>query len=188
MCQECGHRYGFLRQPLFCLTGPSGTGKSTVARQLLGELSDRVVLLEQDLLWMAGLRDPADEHAQFRASWLRLAAMVGQSGRPVLLSGTVVPPELEHRPERVLLADIHYFSLVCEPEVLRARLAARPAWRGWDEPRIAETLRFNDWVLANAASTAPPMRVLDTTHRTIPQTADAVRAWVHKGLAGSKGA
>lgn len=48
---------------------------------------------------------------------------------------------------------------------------------GVSEPRIAETLEFNDWVRAEAASMTPPMRLLDTTRATIESTADQVRAW-----------
>lgn len=181
-CRECAHRYEFLRLPLFCLSGPSGSGKSTVARNLLHRLRDRMVVLEQDLLWMAGLRDPAEEHRQFRSTWLRLAAMISQNGRPVLLCGTVVPIELEYRAERPLLDRIHYLGLTCEPAALRERLADRPAWRGWDEERIAEALEFNDWLLANAATTSPPVDLLDTTHGDVEQTTDEVHAWVHAKL------
>jgi broad-specificity NMP kinase len=100
----------------------------------------------------------------------------------VLLCGTVVPPELENRAERALVGPIHYLGLVCDPAVLRTRLAARPAWRGWDEDRIEETLEFNDWVLANAATSSPPMGLLDTTNRDVQQTVGDVYAWVSAGL------
>ena len=30
VCHTCGHEQEFVRQPLYCLAGPSGTGKSTV--------------------------------------------------------------------------------------------------------------------------------------------------------------
>ncbi len=84
------------------------TGKSTVGRLLTAELGDRVVVLEQDVLWTAGLRDPADDHRLFRSTWLRMAAMVHQSGRPVVLCGTVVPVQFAQCPEHVFFSDIHY--------------------------------------------------------------------------------
>jgi hypothetical protein len=173
VCADCGHRQRFARLPLWSLTGPSGTGKSTVARVLVDRLKERFVVLEQDVLWTAGLRDPA----RFRSAWLALAAMIQQNGRPVLLCGTVVPPEFEPLPERALFTEIRYLSLTCDPDILADRLRARPEWRQWSEPRIAETLEFNDWVRAEAATMRPPMRLLDTTHATIGSIADQVCAW-----------
>ena len=178
VCDGCGHRQVFARQPLFCLTGPSGTGKSTVARALLPRLSDRVVVLEQDVLWLPELSDPTNEHRLFRSTWLRLAAMIGQSGRPVLLCGTVVPPELEPLPERALFSAVHYLALTCRPDVLAHRLRARPAWREWDEPRIAEMLDYASWLATSAATLNPPVTLLDSTDSSVDATAREVCGWL----------
>ncbi|TQN33391.1 broad-specificity NMP kinase [Haloactinospora alba] len=177
-CVTCGHRQPFRRLPLYCVTGPSGTGKSAVGRLLVDALADRFVVLEQDVLWTAGLRDPTDEHRRFRTTWLRMAGMIQQSGRPVVLCGTVVPPELEPLPERALFSDIHYLALTCEPDTLAARLRARPAWRQWDEPRIAEMLDYAAWVSDTAHRMSPPMTLLDTTDGTVADTASRVTAWI----------
>ena len=182
VCAVCGHREPFRRLPLVAITGPSGTGKSTVARLLPALLGDRAVVLEQDLLWVDALRDPTDDYAAFRQTWLRLIATIHQSGRPVVLCGTVVPPQFEQRPERILFSSTHYLALTCDDATLRARLRARPAWRDWDEPRITDMLTFNHWTKINAAHTQPPMTLLDTTTRTIPDTATHVAAWIRDRL------
>lgn len=178
ICVRCGHRWPFRRLPLFALTGPSAAGKSTVGPRLAERLSDRVVLLEQDLLWVDGLRDDVDGHPAFRSVWLRMAAMIHQSGRPVVLCGTVVPPEFEELPERVFFSEIHYLALVGDGDVLRERLRARPAWREWDEPRIDEMLEFNTWLLANAATTSPPVRLFDTTRVSVDAAVAVAEDWV----------
>jgi broad-specificity NMP kinase len=176
VCAVCGHREPYRRLPLFSVTGPSGTGKSTVGRVLVERLADSFVVVEQDLLWVGALRDSSGDSAAFRRTWLRLAASIQQSGRPVVLCGTVAPPQFEDWPERVLFDPIHYLALTCDNEVLRARLRARPAWRGWDEARIDEMLEFADWI--RTATTEPPMTLLDTTRHTVAETADAVERWV----------
>jgi energy-coupling factor transporter ATP-binding protein EcfA2 len=182
VCSGCGHREPFRRLPLFAVTGPSGTGKSTIARLLPALLHDQVVVLEQDLLWIDALRDPTDDFALFRRSWLRLAATIHQSGRPVVLCGTVVPPQFENRPERALFAATHYLALVADDDALRIRLRARPSWREWSEPRIAEMLAFNHWTRTNAASTDPAMTLLDTTALPVPATAAHVATWIRDRL------
>ncbi|MGX7824110.1 AAA family ATPase [Actinokineospora sp. 24-640] len=186
VCVRCGHREPFHRLPVFALTGPSGTGKSTVCKRLGPLLGDQVVVLEQDVLWIDALQDPAGDFAAFRQTWLRMIAMLNQSGRPSVLCGTVAPPQFETRPERVLFSGIHYLALVADDEVLRARLLARPSWRGWqDERRIADMLRFNAWVKDNAAATDPPMDLLDTSDVPAEETALAVAAWVRARLQAS---
>jgi broad-specificity NMP kinase len=180
VCVACGHREPYRRLPLFAVTGPSGTGKSTVGRLLVDRLADACVVVEQDLLWVGALRDPEGDSTAFRETWLRLAASLGQSGRPVVLCGTVAPPQFERLPERVLFDEIHYLALVCDHDVLRARLRARPAWRGWDEPRIEEMLDFAEWIAT--AHTDPPMTRLDTTTATVAETAAVIESWVRDRL------
>jgi 2-phosphoglycerate kinase len=176
-CVRCGHRWPFRRLPLFALTGPSGAGKSTVGPLLASRFGGEVVVLEQDVLWADALRD--DVWA-FRSAWLRMAAMLHQNGRPVVLCGTVAPPEFEQLPERVFFSEIHYLALVGSPESLRRRLRARPAWREWDEPRIEEMLEFNDWLLKSAPELG--VDVFDTTDVAAEDTADHAEKWIRSRL------
>ncbi|EHK88826.1 AAA family ATPase [Saccharomonospora azurea] len=187
VCVVCGHRAAFHRLPLLALTGPSAAGKSTVGPELARRLSGEVVVLEQDVLWTGALRDDVDGHPAFRSTWLRMAAMIHQSGRPVVLCGTVVPPEFEPLPERVFFSDIHYLALVADSDVLARRLRRRPAWRGWDEPRIAEMLEFNEWLRRDGPSLAPPVELFDTTSVPLGESVAYVERWVRRVLADAAG-
>jgi predicted kinase len=185
ICPTCGHRHPFRRQPLFIVTGASGTGKTTVGLRLGAALPECVVL-DNDILWCKPFEElhasGADPHP-FRTLWLRMAKNIGQAGRPVVLLGSALPEQYESSPERRYFERVHYLTLVCSPEVLDARLRARPAWRksGTDETR--ETMQtFNRWLRDNAATTTPPMTVLDTTSITIEATLAAVAGWVRRAL------
>lgn len=176
-CRRCGHRWPFRKLPLFALTGPSGAGKSTLGPLLAARFAGEVVVLDQDILWSDALRD--DVRA-FRAAWLRVAAMVHQNGRPVVLCGTVAPPEFEALPERAFFSEIHYLALVSSPSSLRRRLRARPAWREWDEPRIEEMLEFTEWLRKSAPELG--MDLLDTTEIDIETAADYAEKWIRARL------
>ncbi len=130
------------------------------------------------MLWTGGLRDDVDGHPSFRSTWLRMAAMIQQNGRPVVLCGTVVPAEFESLPERVFFSDIHYLALVAESAVLARRLRARPQWREWDEARIEETVEFNEWLQQSAAAMTPPVQLFDTTDAPLEAAVDAGVQWV----------
>lgn len=176
-CRKCGHEWPFRKLPLFALTGPSGAGKSTMGPLLAERLAGDVVVLEQDILWIDALRDDV---TAFRAVWLRMAAVLHQNGRPVVLCGTVAPPEFEPLPERAFFSDVHYLALVGTAESLRARLRARPAWREWDEPRIEEMLEFNDWLRTSAPELG--VDLFDTTDVSTEATADHVEKWIRDRL------
>ena len=172
-CGLCDAHRAFRCLPLLCLTGPSAAGKSTVAAQVATRLQHHVITLEQDVLWEARLAHEPGGVGSFRARWLRLAAMISQNGRPVLLCGTVVPEELEPQPERALFSAIHYLTLDAADVVLAARLRARPAWRGWNEDRIAEMLLF-----AGQLRLRSDLDRLNTEGRSAHEVAGEVARWV----------
>lgn len=182
-CASCGVERAAARPPLFCLTGPSGAGKSTVAALVARRLAGVATTVEQDVLWHPDLAAMPNGTVWFRATWLRLAAMLAQHGPPVLVCGTVVPAELEALPERALFSTIHYLALTAPADVLAARLRARPAWRGWDEDRIAETVAFAAELTEGAAAMRPPVALLDATGRDPAALAGEVADWVLGRLA-----
>src|ERR1041384_2340029 len=156
VCRHCGHRHPLLRLPLFQITGASGAGKTRVARDLPAALAECVVL-DQDLT-LSGL--PWETH---RRNWLRIAANVHQGQRSVVRVATHLPERYGRTGERAWFSHIHYLALVCDDDALAERLRRRPTWRGATDERIEEMQSFNRWLKANAASTVPPLTLLDTT-------------------------
>ncbi|HWW74132.1 MAG TPA: AAA family ATPase [Pyrinomonadaceae bacterium] len=179
VCQECGDARAFRRLPLLMVGGPAGAGKSTACASLLGELTEAVVM-ETDLLWRKEFNKPEDGYNDYFRLWLRLAAHISQSGRPVALfgAGFAVPHSVEPLPERRLFNAVHYLGLVCDDEQLRARLRARPKWRNTSDELIGEHVRFNHWLKEHAAATEPPVTLIDTTSAAVAETAALVASWI----------
>lgn len=180
VCPACGEaRRGLRRLPLLLVGGPAGAGKSTAGALLLGRLEE-AVLIEGDLLWRKEFDTPEDGYNSYSRLWLRLAAHISQSGRPVALfgAGFAVPHNVEGLPERALFSAVHYLGLTCDDAVLVSRLRARPKWRNTTGELIAEHVRFNHWLKEHAGSTSPPVTLLDTTSDTPEATAARVADWI----------
>ena len=181
VCPECGYKHPFLALPLLIVGGANGAGKSTLCNHLTGRVHN-AVLLDVDILWRAEFNKPEDGFYDFFDTWLRLAKNISQSGRPVVLfgAGTGVPANLERCVERRYFSTIHYLSLVCDDNVLAARLQQRPAWRqSSGQPYLEEQLRFNRWFKTyNQNGGHPPMTLVDTSRSTLEETAHAVIDWI----------
>ncbi|HEX8146144.1 MAG TPA: hypothetical protein VF591_02990 [Pyrinomonadaceae bacterium] len=181
VCPSCGDRRPFRRLPLLLVGGPAGAGKSTVGASLLGGLTE-AVLIESDLLWRPEFNTPEDGYDDYSRLWLRLAAHISQSGKPVALfgAGFAVPHNTQALPERRLFSAVHYLGLVCDDELLRARLRARPTWRDTSDEFIGEHVKFNHWLKEHAATTEPPVTLIDTTSAAVTVTAALVANWIRE--------
>ena len=184
ICPVCSHRHAFRQLPLLAIGGASGTGKTAVGQLLLGTV-DEAIVLEGDLLWSERFNTPGDGYQSFFDTWLRLARNISQAGKPVVLlnAGAAIPSNLEGSVQRRYFTRIHYCALVCEETAMIDRLKRRPAWRRSSEPAFLErNVAFNAWLKANAAGSAPPIALLDTTADPPAATAEKVRAWIQSRL------
>ena len=173
-CPKCGYseRRPFL--PLFIVTGPSGAGKTAVVPELQRLLPEWEVF-ETDILW-----DSGGNWTTVKCNWLRIADSLAQRphGRPTILCGTILPEHIAECDSRPLFSEVHWLALTCEPDVLAARLRARPAWRGCDEKFIVAQLEYLHWLTVDTATAIqPPLQIVDTTDAPISETARRVRDW-----------
>ncbi len=181
ICPECGRRQLFRQLPLLLVCGPSGGGKTAVYRQLLGKVQT-AVLLEGDLLWRPAFDQPEDNYGDFYETWLRLAKNVNQSGRPVtLFNAGAIPANVEPCVERRYFSETHYLALVCDDDLLAARLRARPSWReSGGSVFIDQQVQFNHWLKENGATTSPAIDLLDTTTAAELETTTAAAHWIRQ--------
>jgi hypothetical protein len=184
LCPYCGYRHRFVQLPLFVLTGASGSGKTTIGRELTAKMSE-CVIMESDILWRLEFATPEDNYRAYRNLWLRVAKNISQAGRPVTLCGSAIPEQFETCPERRYFTEIHYLAIVCEADVLTLRLQSRPTWRKSSEPEfIQHMVDFNHWFIENAHITHPPIALLDNTALSLEASVEYVARWIHSRLKG----
>jgi hypothetical protein len=181
ICPACQYAYPFLQQPLFLITGASGSGKTTACLELIPLLRSECVILDTDILWGTVPATPEDDYRSYREMWLRVAKNIGQAGQPVALCGSAIPQQYESCTERRYFSTLHYLALVCEDHLLIERLQSRPAWRKSSSPEVLERMgQFNRWLKANASKTQPPMTLYDTSYRSVAETAAYLAQWIRE--------
>jgi len=176
-CPRCG-RLDELGppQPLFVVTGASGSGKTAVFIPLARRLSGSCLVFDVDLLIdsataMAG-GSPISWPA-LRDAWLAVAHGVALSGMPTLLLGPLIREHLEDLPARPWIGEIHFLLLDCPDAVRRERLESRPMWRLRDlaaQTEFGQRLRF---IISDK---------VDTSHGTPEDVASTITDWVHSYL------
>ncbi|WP_461255107.1 hypothetical protein [Treponema sp. R80B11-R83G3] len=182
ICPLCGYKNKFFSMPLFIVGGASGTGKSAVLKELIGNM-DNVVLLETDIIWQDEFNNPENNYRKFFETWLRIAKNISQSGRPVVLfgAGFGVPENIEPLTERRYFSNIYYLNIYCSDDELEKRLIKRPQWRNCqDKEYINRQKEFNNWVKNYGKENKPEIDLLDTTDLTLEESVENVKIWVNK--------
>ncbi|HLQ57420.1 MAG TPA: AAA family ATPase [Streptosporangiaceae bacterium] len=135
-CPDCGRLdQGAAIEPLFVVTGASGSGKTAIFPALARLLTGRCVTF--DFNWMldaAGALSGGQPVAwpAFRDARLAVAHGIAQSGMPTVLLGPLIPGHLNRLANRRWVGEIHYLLLDCPDDLRRRRIEARPAWRRRD--------------------------------------------------------
>lgn len=174
-CPRCGDEEQVPDLPLFVVTGASGTGKSTVTKPLRRQLPDCEVFETDALLHVAALGLDA-----YRSTWLRLAHDIALNGRVTVLTGSLLPSQLETLPGRKLIGPIRFCTLDCPDAVIAGRLHGRASWRGASkETAVAEHQRFAAWLRTHVQP------CYDTSVLSPAETAEQIAAWVRQNLAGT---
>ena len=172
VCPVCGYRDAAAVQPLFIVTGASGSGKTAVSVPLARRLQGQCITFDADWLLDAAGELSADQPIRwpaFRDAWLAVAHGVAQSGMPTVLLGPLIPQHLDGRPARRWVGEIHFLLLDCPDDLRRERIQGRPSWRSRD---IEEQAEFGRWLRRNIADH------VDTSRGTPDDVAAAIAAWV----------
>ena len=174
--RTCGHEQALVRRPLLGICGASGAGKTTLAIPVARRLR-RCVVLEGDLLWLPGMDTPEDGYLRLVTSWLAFAIEIAQGGHPLALFGAQTPGRWERNALCRYVGSIRYLALVCDDDVLRCRLQARPTWRKSSSDQVvAKMLDYNAWFKSNAQPLG--FDLLDTTNLPVGETMQLLIDWI----------
>jgi predicted kinase len=186
VCPHCGGERPFVYLPLFVLTGANGTGKSTLCPPLRRLLPECVVFEADAVPLTWSLAEWSERKAEYRTACLSVALEIAQSGRPVVLVGTVTPAELETNELRPYFRDVHYFALICDEALIEQRLRARPGSHTTLARNLDEYINTQLWVnreYQDEASGTPPMTLVAASTATPNQLAEQTASWVRALLA-----
>jgi len=173
-CPECGRLEQYQTFPLFFITGASGVGKTAILPDLRRLLPDWDVFESDTLFW-----SPVKE--VMWACWFSIAHSLSLSGRPVIISGTVLPHWFEDLDQRRFFDPVHYLNLHCGDPTRDARLRARPEWRGITEDSVERMREFAKWLLDHSETHFdPPMEMVDTSDESVSDSAARVSDWARK--------
>ncbi len=165
--------------PLFCVTGASCAGKTTVCNELFKNEQDYIVL-ESDIFWNDVYNTPEDDYRDYRSRWMKLAAYISQIGVPCVIFGACVPKQFENLPQRDLFSDIHYLAIVCDDDTLLHRM--KDGRKVTDEKWIKSSVDFNKWLKENHSTTTPQITLLDTSDLTPSDAAQKADEWIRSKL------
>ena len=171
--------------PLFVLTGANGTGKSTLCPPLRRLLPECVVFEADAVPLTWSLAEWSERKAEYRTACLSVALEISQSGRPVVLVGTVTPAELETNELRPYFRDVHYLALICDAAVIEQRLRARPGSHtplALDLEEYIDTQLWVDRLYRDESTGDPPITLLDTTSASPDSLAFEIAAWIRQAL------
>lgn len=139
--------------------------------------------MESDILWHDVFNKPEEDFKTYRNLWLRVAKNIAQSDRPVVLIGSSTPGQFEKCAESRYFSKIHYLALICNETELIKRLKARPSWRNsGTEETVKNMVKFNQWLIENAAKTRPAVTLLDTSNQTVDETIADTKSWIERSL------
>ena len=120
-CPKCGNSWKFIKLPLFILTGCSGIGKTTTAMEIIRRKAEFTVL-DGDMFYNIMPHETEEDYYDQVEQIGSLSKNLMQTGLPVLWTMAGNLDKLSKTYNSRFFREIYYLALVCEEELLRARM------------------------------------------------------------------
>lgn len=182
ICTICETIDYVIQKPLLVITGASGTGKTTLAQQLVGVLHG-IFILETDLFWNPYFHQEFEKDRsvdKFLNHWMRVAKNIHYNNLQTVAFSTVIPDQILSQTESKHFTGYHFLALTCNTDTLENRLTSKP---GIISNEVISRMNEFNSVLDNylpKSSKINSYTKLNTTNLSVNETFDEVTKWVVK--------
>lgn len=178
-CPKCGNVWEFKFMPMFILTGCSGVGKTTTAREIL-QRNVNFVVLDADIFYgMMPLKNENDYQKEIE-NIENLSKNIMQSGQPVLWAMAGNLDKVNQTYNRRFFSHIFCLALVCDEKLLQKRMTDG---RGiTDNNWITSSIHYNHYLKTHDYVGDMKYEVFDISGKSVSEVADYVIKWVNSYL------
>ncbi len=178
ICPECGSKWGFIKKPLYVITGCSGVGKTTAAKELQKLTTDYVVL-DADLFYNIMPHETEADHFDQIEQIFCLSNNISQSGRAVVWTMAGNIDKLDQVYHARFFSEIRVLALTSGEETLRKRMTDG---RGIaDEGWISSSMDYNEFFKTHEKIGEVPFSTINVDERTPEETAKCILEWMEMG-------
>lgn len=175
VCPKCGEKWSFIKKPLFILTGCSGIGKTTTAKEMQ-RLTTDFVILDADMFYNIMPHETEADNYEQVEQMESLSKNIMQCGKPVICTMAGNIDKLPHTYHSRFFNKIYVLALVCGEQSLRKRMTE--GRKITDEGWISSSIEYNHFFKTHKQIGDMGFETLDTDGRTVAEVAEAVLQWM----------
>lgn len=174
-CPRCGHRWAFLKLPLFVVTGASGVGKTATVQALQGLTRD-FVCLDADFFYNLMPHETQEDYMAQTEQAQALSRDIMQCGRPAVWARAGNIHMLNMTYGARFFDGIYVLALTCPEEELRRRMTEgrNISDQGW----IQSSVDYNRYFMEHDHIDTVAYERLDTGGMDVNRAARAVEKWL----------
>lgn len=177
ICPQCKEKWTFTKMPIYILTGCSGIGKTTTARELQKYTSD-FVILDADMFYNIMPHETEDDYYAQVEQIESLSVDIMQCGKPVVWTMAGNIDKIPHTYNCRFFSDIRVLALTCCEQSLRKRMME--GRNITSEEWINGSVEYNTFFRTHQQIGEVGFETLDTEGKSVAEAAQAVLQWLRE--------